>query len=60
LMCAAQGLDYRLPLRAGRGAAAGHRLVRELVKPLEQDRVLSTDILALASAIERGHFTSSV
>ncbi len=60
LMCAAQGLDYRLPLRAGRGAAAGHRLVRELVAPLEQDRVLSTDILALASAIERGHFTSSV
>ena len=60
LMCAAQGLDYRLPLRAGRGAAAGHRLVRELVTPLEQDRVLSTDILVLAAAIERGHFTSSV
>jgi histidine ammonia-lyase len=60
LMCAAQGLDYRLPLRAGRGAAAGHRLVRELVAPLEQDRVLSTDILLLADAIERGHFTSSV
>jgi histidine ammonia-lyase len=60
LMCAAQGLDYRLPLRAGRGAAAGHRLVRELVAPLEQDRVLSTDILVLADAIERGHFTSSV
>src|SRR5215213_7240819 len=27
LMCAAQGLDYRLPLRAGRGAAQGQRLV---------------------------------
>jgi histidine ammonia-lyase len=60
LMCAAQGLDYRLPLRAGRGAAAGHRLVRELVASLAQDRVLSTDILVLAGAIERGHFTSSV
>ncbi|MEO8334233.1 MAG: histidine ammonia-lyase [bacterium] len=60
LMCAAQGLDYRLPLRAGRGAAAGHRLVRALVTPLEQDRVLSTDILVLAAAIETGHFTSSV
>ncbi|MEP6730529.1 MAG: histidine ammonia-lyase [bacterium] len=60
LMCAAQGLDYRLPLRAGRGAAAGHRLVRELVAPLGQDRVLSTDILVLADAIARGHFTSSV
>src|SRR3979411_3053379 len=26
LMCAAQGLDYRAPLRPGRGAARGHRL----------------------------------
>jgi len=60
LMCAAQGLDYRLPLTAGRGAATGQRLVRELVAPLGQDRVLSTDIHVLADAIERGHFTASV
>ena len=60
LMCAAQGLDYRLPLIAGRGAARGQRLVRELVAPLGQDRVLSTDILVLADAIERGHFTANV
>jgi histidine ammonia-lyase len=60
LMCAAQGLDYRLPLRAGRGAARGQQLVRQVVKPLEQDRVLSTDILALASAIEHGHFTTGI
>ena len=60
LMCAAQGLDFRLPLRAGRGAAAGQRLVRELVEPLGRDRVLSTDIQVLAEAIERGHFTAGV
>jgi histidine ammonia-lyase len=60
LMCAAQGLDFRQPLRAGRGAAHGHRLVRELVAPLERDRVLSTDIATLAAAIERGHFTAPV
>ncbi len=60
LMCAAQGLDFRAPLKAGRGAAAGHRIVRELVKPLERDRVLSTDILVLADAIERGQFSTSV
>ena len=60
LMCAAQGLDYRLPLTAGRGAAMGQRLVRALVAPLGQDRVLSTDIHMLADAIERGHFTASV
>jgi histidine ammonia-lyase len=60
LMCAAQGLDYRAPLKAGHGAAQGHRLVRELVTPLEQDRVLSTDITALARAIEQGHFTAGI
>jgi histidine ammonia-lyase len=60
LMCAAQGLDFRAPLTAGRGAARGHALVRALVPPLEQDRVLSTDIIALAEAIERGHFTSGL
>ncbi len=60
LMCAAQGLDHRAPLRAGRGAERGRQLVRELVAPLGQDRVLSTDIAALAQAIERGHFTPRV
>lgn len=58
LMCAAQGLDCRAPLRAGRGAAIGHRRVREIVPPLEQDRVLAGDIAALAGAIERGHFSA--
>ena len=57
LMCAAQGLDYRAPLRAGRGAARGHALVRQVVAPLVEDRVLATDIAALADAIERGHFS---
>ena len=60
LMCAAQGLDYRKPLRAGRGAEQGRRLVRQLVAPLGQDRVLSTDIATLARAIEQGHFTAGV
>ena len=57
LMCAAQGLDYRAPLRAGRGAARGRELVRELVTPLTVDRVLADDIGRLSSAIAAGHFT---
>jgi histidine ammonia-lyase len=60
LMCAAQGLDYRAPLRAGVGAARGRALVREIVAPLEQDRVLATDISALADAIAHGHFGDAV
>jgi histidine ammonia-lyase len=56
LMCAAQGLDCRAPLRAGRGAARGLALVRELVAPLTADRVLAGDIARLAEAIDAGHY----
>lgn len=56
LMCAAQGIDYRAPLRPGRGVARAHAQVRALVSPLVNDRVLSTDITTLAQAIERGDF----
>jgi histidine ammonia-lyase len=52
LMCAAQGIDYRAPLRPGRGAARAHAAVRALVPPLEGDRVLSGDIERLAQAIQ--------
>ena len=41
LMCAAQGIDYRAPLKPGRGVARAHAAVRALVAPLERDRVLS-------------------
>jgi histidine ammonia-lyase len=57
LMCAAQGLDFRLPLKPGRGAVRAHRAVRKIVKPLDTDRVLTPDIEALATAIAAGIFS---
>jgi histidine ammonia-lyase len=57
LMCAAQGVDYRAPLKPGRGVARAHRTVRSLVEPLQRDRVLSGDIAVLSDAIARGQFT---
>jgi histidine ammonia-lyase len=56
LMCAAQALDYRAPLRPGRGVAAAHEAVRALVPPLAADRVLSGDIATLAEAVAEGRF----
>ena len=56
LMCAAQGVDYRAPLKPGRGVARSHAIVRSMVQPLAADRVLSGDIAALAEAIGRGDF----
>ena len=56
LLCAAQALDYRLPLRAGRLTAEAHDRVRALVATLERDRVVSGDIETLSAAIADGRF----
>ena len=59
LMCAAQGLDFRAPLKPGRGVGIAHAAVRRAVPTLADDRPLSADIEALAKAIEKGEFTES-
>lgn len=59
LMCAAQAIDHRAPLLPGRGVALAHQRVREIIPPLERDRVLSPDILALANAVRRGTFAAT-
>jgi histidine ammonia-lyase len=56
LMCAAQGLDCRRPLRPGRGVVGAHDAVRALVAPLGRDRALSPDIARLADAVAAGVF----
>lgn len=56
LMCAAQGLEFRKPLKPGREIALAHAKVRTVVPRLEQDRVLATDIDALAHAVRAGAF----
>ena len=56
LMCAAQGIDFRAPLKPGTGVGRAHAIVRSLVPRLAQDRVLSGDIASLAAAIGRGQF----
>ena len=56
LMCSAQGLDFRKPLKPGRGALSAHQTVRSVVSPLEDDRILTPDILALSEAIRSGAF----
>jgi histidine ammonia-lyase len=58
LMCAAQGIDYRAPLRPGRGVARAHAKVRQVVPSLERDRMLGPDIERLAQAVADDLFTS--
>ena len=56
LMCAAQALDYRAPLRSSASIQRARATVRSIVPPLEEDRVLSGDIQALAAAVREGRF----
>jgi histidine ammonia-lyase len=57
LMCAAQGVEYRRPLRSARAVEAALAVIRGLVSPLAEDRVLAPDIEALANAVATGRFT---
>jgi histidine ammonia-lyase len=56
LMCAAQGLEFRRPLKSSSKIEQAYAAVRGVVPRLEQDRVLSTDIDALAGAVRAGVF----
>lgn len=56
LLAAAEGLEYRRPLKAGGGVERAFAAVRKLAPPLTQDRTLSGDIAHVAEAIRRGDF----
>jgi histidine ammonia-lyase len=57
LMCAAQGVDFRAPLKPGRGVARAHATIRRHVATLESDRVLSADLERIATAIDDDELT---
>jgi histidine ammonia-lyase len=58
LMTAAQGLEYRLPLKAATEIERARQFVRTMVPILEEDRVLAGDMERLAKGIRDGDFDS--
>ena len=56
LLAAAEGLEHRRPLKAGRGVEQAFVAVRRVAPPLTHDRPLSGDIARVAEAIRRGDF----
>jgi histidine ammonia-lyase len=56
LLAGAEALEYRRPLRAGKGVESAFKLVREVAAPLTADRPLSGDIARLAEKIRAGAF----
>jgi histidine ammonia-lyase len=56
MMCAAQGVEFRQPLRPSREIEKAHDAVRAVVPRLERDRVLGPEIEAMAAAVREGKF----
>jgi histidine ammonia-lyase len=56
LMCAAQGVEFRQPLKPSREIGKACGVVREVVPRLEADRVLGAEIEAMAGAVRAGKF----
>lgn len=46
MMCAAQALDFRAPLKSGRGPRAAHELIRAVISFADVDRPFGEDIQA--------------
>ncbi|MBA2337552.1 MAG: histidine ammonia-lyase [Acidimicrobiia bacterium] len=59
LICAAEGVDHRAPLRPAPGTAAIHALVRSMVPPLADDRPPSPAIETVTAAVAAGDFAAA-
>lgn len=55
-LCAAQALDFKAPLKPGKGSAAVHKAIRSKVPKLEGDRILSDDVARIAGMLRDGGF----
>jgi histidine ammonia-lyase len=53
-LCAAQGLDYRAPMRPGHGVARAHARLRSLVPHLAEDRPPAGDIAEIRELLRVG------
>jgi histidine ammonia-lyase len=59
LLCAAQGLEFLRPLRAGKGAEAAYQMLRQHVRPLGRDRTLHRDLEVVERLIRSGVFVAA-
>ncbi len=60
LLVAAQAIDLRGRPQLGRGTRAAYEIVRSVVAPLEDDRVIAPDVEAVHAVVTSGEFLHSV
>jgi len=59
-MAAAQALDFRKPLKPGKGTQVALDIVRRHTKHLEEDRPLYPDIINLSEVVKAGDVLAAV
>ncbi len=60
LLCAAQGIEFRAPLKTSKPLAGIIARLRQDIPSLQQDRILTPDIETAASLISTGSLTNSL
>ena len=55
-LCAAQGIDYLRPLKAGAGVEAAYQYIRRWISHVSEDRVLSVDIERMCEIMNENEF----
>jgi histidine ammonia-lyase len=59
-LCAAQALDFKQPLRAGKGSQVAHDRIRQAVPTLDHDRILADDVETLVQLLKAGALRTTV
>jgi histidine ammonia-lyase len=60
LMAGAQAVDFRKPIKPGKGVQAAARIIRKYVDHPEEDRPLYDDINKLKEVVESGEILEAV
>jgi histidine ammonia-lyase len=60
LLTAAQAVDFLKPLKCGDGTSIVYHLIREIVPPLKEDRVIYNDIKNVLTLIKNDSILKSV
>jgi histidine ammonia-lyase len=58
LLAAAEGIEFRRPLKGGVGVEQAYERVRSISEPVDADRSMSSDIASVAAAIREGLFVN--
>lgn len=59
-LCAAQALDYKAPLKPGKGSAAARKRIRADIPRLDRDRILADDVETMTGLLEKGTLREAV